>query len=626
MTQKACIYSRVSTNDGKQDTKGQVGVLVDLALKQGYKQEQIEIFEENLSGYLRVSERPKLNEITFRIKNDPQYFSTVFVTELSRLGRTPRDVKNLVEEWTELGVNIHIRNNNLQTITNGKRDMVTHMLIGLLVEFYNFEVQTFKERSRYGLLRAARSGKMGGGIYHLYGYRKDDFGKMTIDDTESNVVQRIFDLYLEGNGVKVIANILNKNNIPTKTKGSFPEKVINRKTGRKGKDIKWTDGQIYSILTNTSYIGKRKYLDEVVDCPIIIEEEKFITIQERLRERNSKGNSVYIYLLKGKIVCGRCGRNYVGRFKPETKGDKVYKCSSTRIGGHYCTNKGVNIKQIESILYHFSFHILRVVNYIKFSRELRADLSSNIEILENEITGVEYEIKKIELRHDRLLDIYLDEALEKSEFYKQRDNNEKQLIQKKKRLKEIKREISAKKKELNNNTKTEILDSTENRTVLQDYFSKVYDRIVIDSHNANNYVVTAEIKLINNHKFVFELLVDKSALRKKNKKYYYTIKSGKLLYGDEIIPFADKEIGDSPQLDRANIVTWDKAALKDRYTNNFPSLPKELISKIDSEGAKWGFIKLLSNTLWNSVWYDVDEQFHIDMKNALIEEMVENFT
>jgi len=623
MTQKVCIYSRVSTNDGKQDTKGQVGVLVDYVKKHGYNEDQIEIFEENLSGYIRISDRPKLQEISLRIKNNPQYYSTVFVTELSRLGRTPKDIKNLVEEWTDLGVNIHIRNNDLQTITNGKRNMVTHMLIGLLVEFYNFEVQTFKERSKYGMLKSARNGKMGGGIFHLYGYKKDALGKMIIDDQEAKVVAKIYDLYLEGNGVKVIANILNRDDVPTKTKASFPEKIINKKTGRKGKDIKWTDGQVYSILTNPTYIGQRKFLDEVVASPIIIQEEIFNSIQERLRGRNSKGNSVYIYLLKGIAVCGQCGRNYVGRYKPAPKGDKVYKCSSTRIGNHSCTSKGVNIKQIESILYHFSWHIIKVVNYLNFSHEVRDGLSSSITILENELSSVEYEIKKIELREDRLLELFLDSQLNKNEYYTHKEKNEGKLEVKKKRLRGIKREISIKKRELNNTTKTEIIDSNENRTVLQDYFVKVYNKIVIDSQNEDYYTITAEIQLLNNHKFIFDILVDKSALRKREKNYYYTINNIKLLHKEDIVLNTGRDLKNIPALEQENIVTFDKSSLIDLNKNNGYPIPTELIAKEEKHGVRQEFIKLLSMSLWNPVWYNVNEEFQIDMKDTLTADKTE---
>lgn len=629
MSQKVCIYSRVSTDDGKQDTKGQVGILIDFVKSHGFRDDQIEVFEENLSGYIRMTERPILNKISSIIHNDPKYFSTVYVTELSRLGRTPKDVKNLVEEWTDLGVNIYVKDKNLQTIIDGERSMFTQILVGMFVEFYNFESQTFKARSRYGLLRAVRSGKMGGGIYHLYGYRKDADGMMVIDDEESKVVKRIFELYIEGNGVKIISNILNKDNIPTKTKRSFPNKILNKNTGKKGKDIKWSDGQIYNILTNNSYIGERKFLDHIVDCPIIIDREIFSFCQEKLKERNSKGNSEYIYLLKGIITCGSCGRNYVGRFKPEVRGDKVYKCSSTRIGGGTaCNNKGVNIKQIESVLYHFSFHIMEVVNYINFSREIRTDLSSKIKILQNESKSVEYDIDKIDIRQKRLLETFLDGQMEKRNYYDMKDSNEKSLVTKNKRLKEIKREIQVKTKELNSTTHTEFLKSKENRNLLTAYFSKVFQKITIESTNRDSYLMIVEILLLNDNKFIFEILVDKKGIRKRDQKYYYIIKSGKLIYDNELITFSEKNVDELPPITERNIVTFNRSSIENYAkkkvyiteqisSDEYESAMAKTLINDGQDGSKFKLIKLLSNSIWNPVWYDVNKDFIIDMKEEV---------
>lgn len=638
MNRKVCIYSRISTNDGKQDTKGQVGVLLDFVKSHGFKKEEIEIYEEELSGYLSPKDRPKLNYISSIIKSDPKYYSKVYVTELSRLGRTPKEVKNLVEEWTDLGVNIHIMNKNLQTIKDGERDMMTHILIAMLVEFYNFEVQTFKERSKYGLLKSVRNGKMGGGIFHLYGYKKDGLGQMVIDEFESPIVKRIFQLYLDGNGVKIISNILNKSNIPTKTKRSFPDKVLNKTTGRRGRDISWTDGQIYSILTNTAYKGQRKFLGQTVPCPEIIDEQTFDWCQNRLAERNSKGNSVYIYLLKGKIICGNCRRNYVGRFKPQIKGDKVYKCSSTRIGNHTCSNKGVNIKQLESILYHFSFHIMDVVNYINLSGETRTNISSNITLLENELENTKSEIEKLDSKQKKLLEIFLDGKLDKAEYYKMTETFDKKNEQKKKKLKSIKREILIKNKELNSSTKTEFLNSKESRTSLQEYFHKVFHKVVIHHHNNDWYIATVEIRLLNDNKFIFELLIDKTQIRRKQKQYFYMIKSGTLLYENEQIMFSEQNIKDLPEFVPRNIVTFDKKDIENYQIKNETIANEQLsvLSHIEfhnnflfyhqHDDLKKEFFNLLNNTLWNPVWYMVIEDFQIDMKDALAEDTVESVT
>ena len=61
-------------------------------------------------------------------------------------------------------------------------------------------------RIKRGLERSVSEGNVGGGSMVNYGYKKGLTKKLEIDEKESEVVKKIFQLSLEGMGVKRISN------------------------------------------------------------------------------------------------------------------------------------------------------------------------------------------------------------------------------------------------------------------------------------------------------------------------------------------------------------------------------------------------------------------------------------
>ncbi len=86
---KVAIYARVSTSEGKQDYDRQVNDLKREINYNGYANDQIEIFAEQISGYKKKEDRPEITKLLKQIESNHSYFDCVYVTEVSRLGRNP---------------------------------------------------------------------------------------------------------------------------------------------------------------------------------------------------------------------------------------------------------------------------------------------------------------------------------------------------------------------------------------------------------------------------------------------------------------------------------------------------------------------------------------------------------
>lgn len=523
------IYARVSTTD-KQDYNRQIDDLKRVIKDHGYKESSVLVFAESISGFKKKDQRPKLNEMLTLIQSHPKNY-IIYTTEISRLGRNPSDTRRVIDDLTDLGVSIYIKSLNQFTIDkDGKRNMIMNIILQVLMEYANLEAETFKERSKSGLLNAARKGKAGGGASLAFGYKTTgESGYLVVNENESKTVKMIFDLYVEGYGTKAISNILNDRNIPTKMNATHTDKIIKFPTGEKtGSKIKWTDVQVHSILKNTLYKGERMFKGEVVPAPAIVDSDLFDKCTE-IRTRKSHRNylTTYTYLLKDKCTCGCCGRNYYAKFKPKDRGDKVYICSSRLLKDGSCGSPGVNISLIESAIYNEMMESDLILKYLSNTKGMKIQLEKDIKQLEATLAIDQKELTSKKREVERLLDIYLSGDITKSVFTKKQAAVNGEIESLTTKIGIANKDLSSKKSNLknlinSNASKLLLRQAGSNRTELKTIFDQVIHRCIINHLDKRNVLVT--VYLILNGVVVpntLKLVLDKSGLLSKPQKYRY---------------------------------------------------------------------------------------------------------
>ena len=111
------------------------------------------IFEEKRTG-TRRNDREQL-ELALKVltKGD-----TLVVTRLDRLGRSMRDLANLVHEIEETGANLRVIEQSVDTGTSAHR-----AFFGMLAVFAQFETDVRRERQAEGIAKAKRAGVYTGG-------------------------------------------------------------------------------------------------------------------------------------------------------------------------------------------------------------------------------------------------------------------------------------------------------------------------------------------------------------------------------------------------------------------------------------------------------------------------------
>ena len=537
------IYVRVSTKN--QMFERQITDITKYIHSQ-YNQNEIHIdlYPEKISGFKGSKDRPELTRFLDKVKDEPNFYKCLYVTELSRVGRKPIDARITVTNLLEQGIDVCVTSTNGGSHflnQDGSIDKTKFAVLGLLMDFAQIEIDVFKSRASSGLKQKIFSGGATGGLLQPYGYKKDENKKLVVNEDESPTIKFIFEEYKQGKGMGHIARELNKNKILTRTNKAFEGKEYK---GKEAIHIKWSANQIYVILTNTMYCGKRIFKkrkrkdskgilidnSESFDSPdtAIISKELFDECTDIRLGKKGNGRNIHtknVILLQYLTKCGVCGRNYTHQISDLKQ---VYVCSSRVVNGvKPCTNLGVNIDLVDSSIYNILCKSPTVLKYLNDTDSIKKDITNKISLLETSIPFIEKELKQNETKIDRLLDIMLEDGSSKERFKiksKELESISNNLyIQ----LETQTKQLESNKKSLKNLSKIKLDDSVlqqakGDRNKLQSIFKQIINKVTITAINFQ--FIRLDIKLqINGEEIggILKVVVCRKGLRKKPFIYQY---------------------------------------------------------------------------------------------------------
>lgn len=540
------IYVRVSTKNQMFERQ-----LTDITnyIHSQYNQNKIniDVYAEKISGFKGSKDRPELTRFITKVEDEPKFYKCLYVTELSRVGRNPIDARTTVTKILEKGIDVCVTSTNGGSHflnPDGTIDKTKFAVLGLLMDFAQIEIDVFKSRASSGLKQKIFDGGATGGLMQPYGYLKNEHKKLVIDNEESKIIQFIFEQYKQGFGMGHIAKELNKNNIPTRTNKAFEGKEYK---GKQAVNIKWTANQIYVILTNTIYCGKRifkkkkrkdvdgKLIDnsEPFDAPntAIISKKIFDECTDIRLGKKGNGRNIHtknVILLQYLTTCGVCGRNYTHQVSDLKQ---VYVCSSRVVNEvKPCANLGVNIDLVDSSIYNILCKSPTVLKYLNDTDSIKRDITNKISLLETSIPFIEKELKQNELKIGRLLDAYLDEDVDDSSKarFKIKETELKTISNNlSNQLSTQTKQLESNKKSLKNLSKVKLDDSIlqdakGDRNKLQSIFKQIIKSIKFTAINFQ--FIRLDIKLqINGQEIggTLKVVVCRKGLRKKPFVYQY---------------------------------------------------------------------------------------------------------
>ncbi|WP_322181499.1 recombinase family protein [Neglectibacter caecimuris] len=345
---RVAAYCRVSTDSEEQLTSYNTQMKVYTEMISAKKEWTFAgmYADEGISG-TRADKRPAFK----RLINDclSGKVDYIITKSVSRFARNTVDCIDTVRMLTGRGIGVFFEEQNIDTL---KSDSELYLVI--YAGFAQSESESMSRNITWSFRKNFEDGKAVFIYKKLLGYRRGEDGNPEIVPYEAEIVERIFNMFLAGQPVNVIAQTLRKENI------QIP-----------GKDLTFSKAMIMSILKNEKYCGDCILQKTVtVDCisktrkvnegeapmylvennhPAIISREIFNRTQEEISRRNvsapkSSRNCITAsgkyskYALTEVLKCAECGSNY-RRCTWTSHGQRriVWRCvSRLDYGKKYC--------------------------------------------------------------------------------------------------------------------------------------------------------------------------------------------------------------------------------------------------------------------------------------------------
>ena len=353
----------------------------------------------------------------------------IVTKSISRFARNTLDVLKYVRMLRDKNIAIQFEEENINTLT-----MDGELLLSVLSAVYQQEVENTSANVKKGLKMKMQRGELVG-FHGCLGYDYDvDVKKIIINEEEAKIVRYIFKRYLEGAGGTIIGKELEEMGVKTKR-------------GRK----LWTTSTVVGIIKNEKYKGDILMGKTFTVSPItkrrlanfgeedrfyirqhhepIISAEIFDKAQVIRKERNVgrnkgpyvEGNRVKIshkFTFSCMLECGFCKGNLSRRrWHSSSQYQKtIWQCVvGTKKGKKYCPDsKGLPEEAIEKAFVE-SYRLTCSNNKDALNEFIeRAKESLNDDTFDKEYDKAQKEVKAIEAKINRLVDLQLEGRIDKA--------------------------------------------------------------------------------------------------------------------------------------------------------------------------------------------------------------------
>ena len=228
---RVAAYCRVSTNHEQQESSLETQFSYYSKLIAGHDGWQlVKIYAERASG-TQMKKRPEFMKMVKACKQGK--IDLILTKSVSRFGRNTLETLKTLYKLMSLNVKVYFEKENL---SNYDKEMRTMM--GIYAGFAQEESKSMSDNIKWGIRERMREGKICLNCTRFLGYDKDKNGKLVVVESEALIVRKIFELYLNGFGVRKIKKYLEENEIKTVT----------------GKAV-WSTSTIDRILSNEKYVG-----------------------------------------------------------------------------------------------------------------------------------------------------------------------------------------------------------------------------------------------------------------------------------------------------------------------------------------------------------------------------------
>ena len=148
-------------------------------------------------------------------------FDIIYTKSVSRFARNTIELLEAVRELRDIGVEVVFEKENIRS-----SDPTSELMLTVAATIAEDDLKVDSERQRWSFKRRFENGwiSIGNG---MYGYRMLEDNTLEIVPEEAAVVQRIFEMYIDGAGSSAIAATLDREGIPSRIgKGWRPQTIL----------------------------------------------------------------------------------------------------------------------------------------------------------------------------------------------------------------------------------------------------------------------------------------------------------------------------------------------------------------------------------------------------------------
>jgi DNA invertase Pin-like site-specific DNA recombinase len=438
---KACIYARLSRDDGDKSESDSITNQRALIHDYAKTQPQIQICGERVDdGYSGVTfERPGFMAMMDDINSG--LYNCVIVKDLSRFGRNWIESGRYIEQiFPYIGVRFIAVNDHYDSmVAKNNNDNITLPFKNLINDAYAADISR-KIRSQLDVKR--RNGEFIGS-FAAYGYIKDpnNRNKLIVDEFAANVVMDIFKWRIAGMSNQNIAARLNEMGILSPCEYKRESGLRYSSPFKKNTKSLWSAVAVGRILANEVYIGvteqgKRTSKSHKVKNRInksktdwtrveethepIVSRHDFALVVELLKQdvRVAPGKDE-LYPFSGLLKCADCKQNMIRKLIPNGDTKYVYYVCGTNKNHKTCSPHRINETHlINAVLLSIKAHIANIVEMERVLRHIQSlPLNKhNVKKLDNQLTAKRREMEKYQSRKLKLHEDLQDGIIDRDEY------------------------------------------------------------------------------------------------------------------------------------------------------------------------------------------------------------------
>lgn len=455
--------------------------------------------DEGITG---ISSKKRENFLRMIEDGKNKKFDLIVTKEVSRFSRDTIDSLLYTRKLLEYDICVYFTSDNIITASNDGELRLT-----IMSSMAQDEIRKLSERTKFGFKRSVENGRvLGNG--NIWGYTKKD-GKLIIDEEESNIVKKIFEIYANDKiiGLKKLSMFLAKSGILNRN-----GKPIHQNTLKKIiQNPKYKGFYTGGLSTIVDYRTKKRNFktpkewiiyEDHNSVPPIVSKELWQKANQKLLSRSKSANLYQKhqtkYPLSSKIYCEKHNCSFIRKIKHyKTKKDSIYWiCKNyNSTGKKDCPHPSILEQDIYNILLNF-FN-----SYEKYKEKVSKELLSfYAETLfkgndEAKKIKLQNEINNLLKKKENLLDLTLDGLLNKESFNKKNIIIDNQLKDLNFKLDEInKNTIKYNKKKycLDTLSKNILIHYNINNSNLEKFIERFLNKIIVKNDNKK---ITLEITL-----------------------------------------------------------------------------------------------------------------------------------